>query len=336
MATLRDVAARAGLSPATISRALSGHRYVDRATRDRAVAAAEALGYRPNSLARALRAKRTMTVGLIIPDIRNDFFAESATVLQSAFEERGYRLLLCISGNEPDRDRSYLRTLAEFRVDGLIYVPSTPGGAAGLLHAPKRIPIVELLRHSEPGAYDAIVSDDREGSLALTAHLTAAGHRRIAMIAGEAALSTTRYRIEGYREALRQAGLSAQIVRGTYTPEAGYRATRELFAREPRPTAIYSSGSPLTVGVLRALKDLDARVPADVSLVAYEDPEWYVAQNPPVTGYQVPLREMAVRAVDLLVERMGAGDDADVPPVLLRFPGRIVVRGSTARPAGST
>jgi LacI family transcriptional regulator len=334
MATLRDVAARAGLSPATISRALSGHRYVDGATRDRAIEAAEALGYRPNSLARALRAKRTMSVGLIIPDIRNDFFAESATVLQSAFEAHGYRLLLCISGNEPERDRSYLRMLAEFRVDGLVYVPSTPGGAAGLLNAPKRIPIVELLRHSEPGAFDAIVSDDREGSAALTGHLIAAGHRRIAMIAGEASLSTTRDRIDGYRDALRQAGLSAQIVRSSYTPDAGYRSTREVFAREPRPTALYSSGSPLTVGILRALKDLNVRVPGDLSIVAFEDPEWYAAQNPPITGYQLPLREMALRAVDRLMARIAADDDDDWMPELQRFPGRVVVRGSIAAPAG--
>ena len=335
MATLRDVAARAGLSPATISRALSGQRYVDRATRDRAMEAAEALGYRPNSLARALRAKRTMTVGLIIPDIRNDFFAESATVLQSAFEEHGYRLLLCISGNEAERDRSYLRTLAEFRVDALVYVPSTPSGARGLFSAPKRIPIVELLRHSDDGDFDAIVSDDREGSFALTSHLIAGGHRRIAMIAGQGSLSTTRYRIEGYRDALRSAGLAAQIVRGTYDPDSGYRATRELFARAPRPTAIYASGSPVTLGVLRAFKDLGIAVPRDVSLVAYEDPEWYAAQNPPITAYQLPLRRMAMLAVERVLTRLAEPDDAAGPPELIRFSGRIIVRGSTAPPLGT-
>ena len=108
MATLRDVARQAGLSPATVSRALSGQRYVDETTRARVVRAARDLGYRPNALARALRSKQTMTVGLIVPDIRNDFYAETASVLQGAFEERGYRLLLCISNNEADSDRSYL------------------------------------------------------------------------------------------------------------------------------------------------------------------------------------------------------------------------------------
>ncbi len=332
MATLRDVALSAGLSPATVSRALSGQRYVDDETRARVVAAAHALGYRPNALARALRAKQTMTVGLIVPDIRNDFYAETASVLQGAFEERGYRLLLCISNNAAESDRSYLRTLAEFRVDAIVYVPSTPTGARGLVSAPKRIPVVELLRHTEDGAYDAIVSDDREGAVALTAHLVAAGHRRIAMIAGPEALSTTRYRVAGYREVMRGAGLAARIERGPYTPAHGYAAARDLLAREPRPTAIFSSAGPLTVGVLRALKDLGAAVPADVSLVAFEDPEWYAAQNPPLTCYGLPLREMALVAVELVTSRLAEPAAAERPPTTLRFSGHLIVRASTAPP----
>jgi LacI family transcriptional regulator len=335
MATLRDVAISAGLSPATASRALSGARYVDAGTRSRVMTAANALGYRPNALARALRAKQTMTVGLIVPDIRNDFYAETATVLQRAFEERGYRLLLCISNNEAQSDRSYLRTLTEFRVDAIVYVPSTPAGARDLLAAPKRIPIVELLRHSDEGRFDAIVSDDREGAIALTAHLLALQHRRIAMIAGPEPLSTTRYRVAGYREAMRGAGLAARVERGPYTPEHGYRATRDLLAHEAPPTAIFSSAAPLTVGVLRALKDLGASVPRDVSLAAFEDPEWYAAQNPPLTCYALPLREMALLAVDLVTRRLAEPAEAARAPVTQRFTGRMIVRGSTAAPTAS-
>jgi DNA-binding LacI/PurR family transcriptional regulator len=331
MATLRDVAVSAGLSPATASRALSGARYVDERTRTRVMTAARDLGYRPNALARALRAKQTMTIGLIVPDIRNDFYAETASVLQRAFEERGYRLLLCISNNEAESDRSYLRTLTEFRVDAIVYVPSTPAGARGLLSAPKRIPIVELLRHTDEGVYDAIVSDDREGAITLTSHLVALKHRRIAMIAGPESLSTTRYRIAGYREVMRSAGLAARVERGPYTPEHGYKATRDLLAHESKPTAIFSSAGPLTVGVLRALKDIGAAVPDDVSLVAFEDPEWYAAQNPPLTCYALPLREMALVAVDLVTKRLAERTEAE-PPATLRFSGRMIERTSTAPP----
>ncbi len=333
MATLRDVATSAGLSPATVSRALSGARYVDDATRARVVSAARALGYRPNALARALRAKQTMTVGLIVPDIRNDFYAETASVLQGAFEERGYRLLLCITNNEAESDRSYLSTLAEFRVDAIVYVPSTPTGARGLVSAPKRIPIVELLRHTEDGAYDAIVSDDREGAIALTSHLAGLGHRRIAMISGPETLSTTRYRIAGYREVMRGAGLAARIERGPYSPDHGYKATRDLLASEPKPSAIFSSAAPLTVGVLRALKDLNVDVPRELSLVAFEDPDWYASQNPPLTCYGLPLREMALLAVELVTKRLAEPSEAERPPTTLRFSGRLIVRGSTAPPS---
>jgi len=333
MATLRDVAQSAGMSPATVSRALSGARYVDEVTRARAVAAARTVGYQPNALARALRAKQTMTIGLIVPDIRNDFYAETATVLQGAFEERGYRLLLCISNNEAESDRSYLRMLTEFRVDAVVYVPSTPAGARDALAAPKRIPIVELLRHTDEGVYDAIVSDDREGAIELTSHLVAQKHRRIAMIAGPESLSTTRYRVAGYREVMRAAGLAARVERGPYTPEHGYRATRDLLAHETPPTAIFSSAAPLTVGVLRALKDLGAAVPGDVSLVAFEDPEWYAAQNPPLTCYALPLREMALLAVDVVTRRLAEPAEAEHPPMTQRFTGRMIVRGSTGHPS---
>jgi DNA-binding LacI/PurR family transcriptional regulator len=334
MATLRDVAVHAGLSAATVSRALAGERYVDAATRARAVASAEALGYRPNALARALRAKQTMTIGLIVPDIRNDFYAEAATVLQGAFESLGYRVLLCITNNAAASDESYLRTLAEFRVDAIVHVPSTPNGARGLLHAPKRIPLVELLRHSDSGDYDAIVADDREGAVVLTQHLVGYGHRRIAMIAGPERFSTTRYRIDGYRAVMKQAGLAVQITRGSYTPEDGYAAVRALFGRDhPKPTAVLVSGSPLTVGVLRAVKDMHLTIPGDVSLANFEDPEWYAAQNPPLTCYALPLREMAERTVDLVVERLADAGRSSVAPATLRFSGRFIARSSVGPPA---
>ncbi|HYZ16020.1 MAG TPA: LacI family DNA-binding transcriptional regulator [Candidatus Acidoferrum sp.] len=335
IATLRDVAKRAGLSPATVSRALSGHPYVDDDTRSRALRAARELGYRPNALARALRVQSTQTIGLIIPDIRNDFFAESATVLQGALEERGYRLILCISNGDPAHDRSYLRTLVEHRVDGIVHVPSSPTDAHELEMGATRTALVELLRHSPQGRFDAIVSDDREGAAALTRHLLELGHRRIAMLTGPSSLSTTRYRVEGYRAALRDVGLNASdeiVLYGAYTPPSGYAQTREVLHREPRPTALFSSGSPLTSGVLRALADAKLRVPADLSLVAYEDPEWYAVSTPALTCYALPLREMGRVAAELITV-LARGDGEERTPTVLRFSGHLVVRDSTAPPA---
>jgi LacI family transcriptional regulator len=337
VATLRDVAKRVGLSPATVSRALTGHPYVDDETRRKVVRAAGELGYRPNALARALRVQSTKTIGLIIPDIRNDFYAESASVLQGALEERGYRLILCISKGDPNSDRSYLRTLAEQRVDGIVHVPSGPISAADLEAGGRPIPLVQLLRHTRTHAFDAIVSDDREGAATLTRHLIEQGHRRIAMLTGPDVFSTTRYRIEGYRQALREAGIPAseeQILYGAYSPASGYAQAQEVLFGATRPTAIFSSGSPLTGGVLRALAQSGVRVPDDISLVAYEDPEWYSLTVPPLTCYALPLREMGRIAAEVVTSRLGEDTENRRPPTVLRFSGQLVVRSSTAPPSG--
>ncbi len=336
MATLRDVAKRAGLSAATASRALTGHPHVDETTRRRVVRIAAELGYRPNALARALRVRTTRTIGLIIPDIRNDFYAESATVLQGALEAHGYRLILCISNGDPEHDRSYLRTLAEHRVDGIVHVPSSPTDARDLDAGGRIIPIVELLRHSPDGGFDAVVSDDREGAAALTRHLVQLGHRRIAMLTGPDAYSTTRDRVAGYRDALHEVSLpqgAERALYGTYSPASGYALTREALAARPRPTAIFSGGSPLTSGVLRALAEARVRVPRDVSLVAYEDPEWYAISVPAMTCYALPLREMGRVAADRIVARVANAAVRESQPETLRFPGRLVVRDSTAPPS---
>jgi LacI family transcriptional regulator len=336
MATLRDVAKRAGLSAATVSRALAGAPYVDAETRRRALRAARELGYRPNALARALRVQATKTIGLIIPDIRNDFYAECATVLQGALEERDYRLMLCISNGDPAHDRSYLRTLVEHRVDGIVHVPSSPTDPAELEIGGTRIALVELLRHSPNGDFSAIVSDDRQGAATLTRHLLELGHRRIAMLTGPAAFSTTRYRVEGYRDALREAGLGPAdeiILYGAYSPASGFAQMHEVLARRPRPTAVFSSGSPLTSGVLRALAEDGLRVPRDLSLVAYEDPEWYAISTPPLTCYALPLREMGRVAAELITAAIERGPEADGSRGVLRFSGRLIVRESSAPPS---
>ena len=244
--------------------------------------------------------------------------------------------MLCLSDNAAQSDRSYLRMLTEFRVDAIVYVPSSPEGARGFVGTAKRIPIVELLRHTELGAFDAIVSDDREGSSALTEHLIGIGHRRIAMVAGpeillDNALSHCRL---SRGDAARRTG-RARRARRVHARTSATRRRAQLLALQPAPSAIVVGGSPQTVGVLRALKDADVAVPGDVSLTAFEDPEWYAAQNPPLTCYALPLREMALVAAELVTRRLIEPLGAERSPTVDRFGGRLVVRGSTAPPAGS-
>jgi LacI family transcriptional regulator len=165
--------------------------------------------------------------------------------------------------------------------------------------------------------------------------LIALGHTKIAMITGSVAFSTTRDRVEGYKETLRHAGMAfpeSSILYGEYSRAFGYAATLQAMRSADPPTAILSSGSPLTLGVLNAIKELRLHVPGDVSLVGYEDPDWYASQNPPLTCYALPLREMGRVAAQRLIERL-AENGVPAEPRVMRFPGELILRQSTSLPA---
>ncbi len=333
MATLRDVAREADLSISTVSRALTGHPHVHEETRHRVRSVAQELGYQPNALARALRRNQTKTVGLVIPDILNEFYASGATVLQSVLEHQGYRLILCISNNDPESDRRYLTALLQQRVDGIVHVPCTPDGARIVRESDDAVPVVELNRLSKSGLFDAVVSDDREGGLKVARYLLQLGHRRIGLIAGPESFSTTGNRLAGFREAFREAGLAVDpslILHGDYSRAWGTQAVYAFMAMSPRPTALFVTGNQITLGALRGLVDLNLRVPDQVSLIGYDDPDWYAVWKPPITTYALPLKEMGLVAAQLLLARMAAAKTEASMPTVSRVAGQLVIRESCA------
>jgi LacI family transcriptional regulator len=331
MATLHDLAETLGLSVSTVSRALNGYPHIDERTRQRVFAAAKQLNYQPNALARALRRNQTKAVGLIIPDILNHFYAASATVLQTTLEQHGYRLIVCISNSDPERDRGCLEALLEERADGIVHVPCTPNGARLVRELGSSVPVVELNRHTDTGLFDAVVSDDYTGALELTRYLLHLGHRRIAMIAGDAALSTTRARVAGFQQAFQEAELAldpALIRYGNYSATWGAQAVHTLMVESPSPTAIFASGNQLVLGALQAINDLDIQVPQQLSLIGFDDPDWFAVWRPPITTYALPLREMGLLAAQLLLDRMTARKSDTTMPTITRLSGRLVVRRS--------
>ena len=334
MATLRDVARELGLSISTVSRALNGYPHIDERTRARVQRAAKALNYQPNALARALRQQETKTVGLIIPDILNLFYAEGAAVLQATLEEHGYRLVVCISNDNPDSDRSYLEALLQQRVDGIVHVPCTVAGAR-MVRDSSMVPLVELNRCSDGGLFDAVLPDDRDGALRLTRYLLGLGHTRIAVIAGPEQYSTTIGRIAGVQEAYREAGVSFDellIIPGQYTPAWGAEATRHVIAMERRPTAILAAGNQIVLGALQVLGNHRLRIPSDISLAGFDDPGWFAAWQPGITTYALPLREMGLVAAQLLLSRMTLPKDSPSMATVTRLAGQLIVRESCARP----
>lgn len=337
MAGLREVAKVAGVSVATVSRALSGHPHVDEDTRARVRAAASRLDYQPNALARALRRNHTMTVGLVIPDILNPFYSASAAVVQSVLEEHGYGLVLAISNNDPQTEARCLARLLEQQVDGIVHIPCRPFGALVARDSERHVPVVEMNRHTEGNRFDGVISDERDGAAQIARHLVGLGHKRIAMIAGSAGFSTTRDRVKGFREAILEAGLVVDdIYLGDYTENWGGNALRQMLDRKDPPTAVFAASSLLVLGALTAARDMRLRIPLDVSLAGFGNAEWYELCDPPITTFALPLREMGMMAAQLLLDRMAAPPTEPVSPITTRLTGRLILRGSTAAPGKVT
>ena len=330
---LQDIAEVLGLSVATVSRALNDYPHVDSQTKRRVVAAAERLGYQPNHLARALRSEQTLLAGLVVPDIHSDFFATIATVLQRELEARGYRLILCISRDDPELDRQYLLELLRHRVDGIVHVPCTPTGATFVREVNSLLPIIEVNRHSESRVFDTFTADDREGARELCGYLRELGHHRVGMIAGPPGISTTSDRVSGFRDAFPAA--ACKVIHGPYSQDAGYDAFTQLATGRQRPSAIFASSNQLVAGALRAAAELGLTIPRDFSLVGFDEVYWYSISNPPLTTYALPTDELAVLAAERLVAQMRAPEassERDLRPTHARLRGRLIVRGSAGPP----
>lgn len=335
MIAMHDVARDAGVSVSTVSRALSGHPHVSEELRARIHETARRLGYRPNGVARALRQKRSQAVGIVLPDILNVTYATAAAVLQRVFQKMGYSVALLMSNNDPAQELDCLERLSEQRVDGVVHVPCTPGGAQLLRQAGSRIPVVELFRHSRKRQFDAVLADDDEGAYRIVTHLAHLGHQRIGIITGPANLSTTAHRRDGAMRALAAACISqdeCSTLNGDYTRDWGRSAFTEMMRRPEPPTAVFATSTELVLGALLAAVEQGVRFPEDVSLAGLGNPEWYQVLRTPVTAYSLPLEEMATAAAQLLITRMSQARENVSGPTSFIVSGSLFTRASTTAP----
>ena len=303
MATIKDVAERAGVSTATVSRALTGSTSVKPELRNRIRLAVEELGYRPNRLASNLRRQTTETVGIVVSDIENPHFTQVVRAVEDAAYRRGYRVLLCNTDETREKQRSYLEVLAAERVVGVILSPSDPAGAeiGALLSA--GIPVVAFDRRVDDPRADAVVIDNARGARLATEYLIGLGHERIGFVAGLPEIQTGRERLAGYEEVMRMRGLPVMSAVGAFRIEKAFEATNELLANDDL-SAILVSNNLMTIGTLRAIRDRGLKVPDDVAVVSIDDPPWAELVEPPLTTLAQPVRLMAEAAVNLLFERI--------------------------------
>jgi LacI family transcriptional regulator len=330
--SLKSLAAELGVSAATVSRVLSGqaerHR-ISIATRERVVVAARACGLVVDQLARSLRLRRTMSIGLVIPDISNPFFAQLARQIERRARHHGYSVLIADSEEDGRVEAEAVTLMLSRRVDGLILAPVGTPAAADRLRALGDRPCVLLDRLLEQPPLPAVTSDHRRGAVMATQHLIERGHRRIGCVQGSPGTFANDARIAGWRAAMADAGLACgvDLVAGTgYSVDAAILATRALLCRDERPTAVLALGNVLALGVLQAARDERIVIPDDVSLLAFDDQPWAAVTSPSLTIVEQPIEALGREVVELLLERIGA--PLDGAPVRRILPVRLIERDS--------
>ncbi|WP_328888944.1 LacI family DNA-binding transcriptional regulator [Streptomyces sp. NBC_00316] len=349
--TLADVAARARVSPATVSRVLNGNYPVAASTRERVLRAVDDLDYVLNGPASSLAAATSDLVGILVNDIADPFFGIMAGAAQTEIggpgdgsgRAGGEKLaVVCNTGGSPERELTYLTLLQRQRAAAVVLT----GGAvedpahqaamaaklAKLADAGTRVVLCGRppLPESE-AVVAALAFDNRGGGRRLTDHLVSLGHRRIGYVAGPVERTTTRHRLEGHHEALRAAGLGGDeerlTVHGPYDRRSGYDATLELLRREPEVTAIVAANDTVALGACAAVRDRGLRIPEDVSVAGFDDLPFSVDAVPALTTVRLPLFEAGARA-----GRLAMGKETPPPGGIATITAELMVRGSTAPP----
>ena len=324
--TRNDVARLAGTSPAVVSYVMNnGPKPVSATTRSRVLAAVEELGYRPNAVARSLRARRTWTIGVIASDSaggKSPFFGEFTRSCEDVAWERGYSVLLGNSAEEPVRAEGYVRSFLERQVDGLVLMRVRPS-AQQVKEMEGGIPVVTI-DHEAPPYFSRLAVDDEEGGHLAAGHLAGHGHTRLAFIGGSLDIAAVELRLAGWRRGLAEAGLDSSLVAlGELSLEGGYSAAAELLAE--RPTAVFASTDHQAIGAMRAAADLGLRVPADLAIVGFDGARESAFTVPGLTTIRQPIDEMARFATETLIAGIEQGATA---PVTRIFPAELVLRGS--------
>lgn len=311
---MTDVARAAGVSASTVSHVLNGTRAVNATTEQQVRDAIESLGYRRNTVARALATARTMIAGICVPITGNSTFPVMVEVMERLLDKQGYSVVLHNTRDDPATQHRVVEHLRDLRADGVILAPALPR-----VQVSSALPTVLLDRLADADC-DQVASSGSEPVDALTTHLAELGHRRIAVVVGHASLTTTDDRFTGYRDAVRRLDLDPDprlVVPGASDVATTRSAIAELFGGSDRPTAVVSTNNVMTIGTLHGLRDLGLRIPDDVAVVCYDDFEWADLVTPGLTAMDQDLTGMATRAVELLLRRIA---DPDATTVRERLP----------------
>lgn len=323
MATIHDVAKRAGVAPITVSRVVNQSGYASPNTRARVEAAISELGYVPNRLASSLRSKRTRTLALVITDITNPFFTTMARGVEDTASDAGYTVVFCNTDESETEERKYLQVLLQQQVDGILLVPARGTAETVEVIHKQNTPVVVLDRRMPPEAeVDVVRCENVEGAYQLVKLLIELGHRNIAVASGPQIVSTSEDRVIGYQRAMLEAGLNNQpdhIYYGAFTQASGYEMTQHILTLQPCPTALFAANNLIAIGAFKALQDAGLRVPEDMAMVAFDDLPADLLVFPFLTVAVQPAYEMGRRATQLLISRLSSAELQACQEVVLPF-----------------
>lgn len=326
MATIREVARLAGVSPSTVSRVMNGTANVDGEKKQRVLEAIGQTSFQPNELARALYKKSSKIIGLIVPNIENPFFSELARVIEAAAFHHGFRLLLCNSNNDTEKERININMLAQMKADGIILI--TNSGETGQMIADCTLPVVIVDRHvPDTGEIAFIESDHYAGGRLATQCLVDCGCRRIVCLRGPQIFTSGVLRFRGYQDVCRENGIAERFIDCEYSFVSGRSAAEKLVEAFPDVEGVVAANDMVAISVYKVLRSRGIRVPEDVQIVGFDDIGFSTLVSPEVTTIRQPVLEMGRRAVDIIY-RFGNGQAFERESV---FDVQLIERETTRR-----
>lgn len=330
--TIIDIAEKLGVSPSTVSRSLNDHPDISNETKKRVKELAKELNYMPNPIARNLKSNRSTTIGVIVPEIKHDFFSSAISGIEEVAYQNGYTIILCQSNESCEREIINTGVLLNHRVAGIIISISQNTNEFSHLKSiqDRNVPLVFFDRTCDEIKAGKVVIDDKKSAFDAVSYLLDKGYKKIAHLAGPANMSISRNRLAGYREALSFAGIEADnnyIIHNGFHEQDGYESMEKLLSQGIKPDAVFAVNDPVAIGAFQKIKEAGLKIPDDVAIMGFSNNKITAIVDPAITTVDQPSFDMGKKAAELLLEAINNKSNIDTNRIII-LPTTLVIRGS--------
>lgn len=332
---IRDVARKAGVSTATVSRVLRDFPGIRDKTRKKVLKAVTELNYEINAVARSLRQKKTNSIGIIVGNVLSQFYSVIAKSVEDTANKFGYHTILCNGDENSQKELEYLKVLKSNRVDGIILTPTGKNSEYVQHLINSRTKVVLLDRLIEGVDCDAVLVNNANGAYKAVKHLIDQGYRKIGIVNGYLDRTTGAERLKGYLKAIEEGGIDRDgslIKIGNFKKESGKKLTKELLEQSNRPEAIFTTNIDMSMGALIAIKEMRLAIPDDIGIVCFDDSDWALISEPSITVIRQPVYQLGSTAAELLIKKIEDNkDDSDHRPTVVTLNTELIIRNSTKK-----